>query len=82
MRKWRVFKRDGAWQACDTTGFLRYASTSWAKTFAFALMGVDDRRRAGFFAPVHPRTFDADTTEEFREALRRALEQHREKDDE
>ncbi len=74
MKRWSVRKQDGAWQAWDTTGFLRYASTSWANTLAFASMGVHDRRRAGFFAPTAPQAWDAETSEEFRQALRDAIQ--------
>ena len=40
-RKWSVKKRDGAWQAFDEDGDVRYASTDWLKVTTFALIGAD-----------------------------------------
>lgn len=74
MRKWRVAKQDGAWQAWDTQGFLRYASNDFHLTLLFAFMGVFDKRRRGVFAPQTPEAWDAETSDELREALRRAIE--------
>lgn len=81
MKKWRVAKRDGCWQACDTTGFLRYASTSWEAALSFALLGVYDRRRAGFMVPLYPQSFDAETSEELRQAIWEAIQNRRKREE-
>jgi hypothetical protein len=48
-RKWSVRKLDGAWQAFDPDGNLRYAGSDWWTVYAFARLGL---------GPVKPSTPD------------------------
>ena len=42
-RRWKVRKRDGAWQAFDPDGLLRYAASEWRLVMAFVAMGAQQR---------------------------------------
>lgn len=44
--KWRVLKHEGAWQAFDTDGNLRYAADDWWMVYSFARLGL---------GPIKPR---------------------------
>ena len=41
MSKWRVVKRDGAWQALDGDGDVRFASADWLMAVTFALVASE-----------------------------------------
>jgi len=51
-RKWLVRKLDGAWQAFDADGNLRYAGADWFEVYAFARLGlgpIKPKASAGIF---------------------------------
>ncbi len=39
-KRWLVRKLDGAWQAFDSDGNLRYAGADWFEVYAFARLVV------------------------------------------
>ncbi len=48
-RRWTVRKLDGAWQAFDPDGNLRYAADDWRVVYGFAILGL---------GPIKPSTPD------------------------